>query len=101
MRFLSLVLLVVLIFMVLQRCEGCGERYANLAGHVGHCKRMHKFLSGGLKERLDEMDRLEAEQQAEADRAQEAQMRECEERARKEAEERQRHEVRLVRRRRA
>ena len=94
MRILCVLILFCLIFMSLQTCEGCAKTYRNLANHVKTCSKMHTFIGGGLRQRMDNTSRAEAAQRAEHARIQEEQERARAEAARQEAERRAREEVR-------
>ena len=82
--------------MPLQQCEGCSKPYRNLANHVKRCANMRQFLSGGLKSRMQQTSRGQAERLAEAERVEQEQARARAEAAIREAELRAREEVSLA-----
>ena len=95
MRFTWLLLVVFLLLMPLQQCEGCSKPYSNLANHVKRCANMRQFISGGLKNRMQQTSRAEADRLAEAARLEQEQARVRAEAALREAELRAREEVSL------
>ena len=90
-------LLVILVLMPLQQCEGCASTYANLPNHVKTCARMRSFVAGGLKHRMDQTSRAQTERLAELKRIEQEQARIRAEAALREAEMRAREEVSTLR----
>ena len=93
MRLVWLLVLFCLLLMPLQQCEGCSGTFANLPNHVKSCGKWRNFLSGGLKSRIDQTSRAEAERLAESKRREEEHARIRAEAALRDAERRAREEV--------
>ena len=90
---LVLLSLLFLLLMPLQKCEGCSESYTNLPNHVKSCLWMRRFLAGGLKNRVDQTSRANAERLAELERVREEEVRIRAEALLRETEARAREEV--------